>query len=142
MRKGIQTFLEEAGDAACYALCIIKIAELIKEIEFDVIKTLEAAIQRGFVFYNENDKNDNNNFYVDYPENFLSWLTAETWTVTKESADYIALPGEFVSNRWERIKTGSVLGHFNLPNWDSVVDSQTVKYGKIVSKRVFRRVSK
>jgi hypothetical protein len=43
-------------------------------------------------------------------------------------------------DRWERVRTGAVTGHFRLPDWDSLHDSQTVKYGKIVSRRVFRRI--
>jgi hypothetical protein len=60
--------------------------------------------------------------------------------VEKTGPNYTPAKGEYVVDRWERVKTGAVIGHFRLPDWDSLYDSMTVRYGKIVSKRVFRRV--
>jgi hypothetical protein len=141
MKEGIQTFLAEAGEAGCYALCILKIAEMELVKEADVAKELVSMIDRGYIYYNENDPNDNNNFFVEDPAAMLSWLTWRRWTVEKVGPDYQPDPGERVVERWERVKTGTVIGHFKLPDWDSLQDSMTVRYGKIVSKRVFRRVS-
>jgi hypothetical protein len=138
MKQGIQTFLAEAGEAACYALDIIQIASEESKKILDPISMLEIGIHIGMIHYGTPD--DNDNFFVKDPALFLTTISGDEWTVTKESADYIAQPGERVVERWERKVTGSTIGHFRLPEWDSLVDSKTVKYGQLVSKRVFRRV--
>jgi hypothetical protein len=140
MRQGIQTFLSEAGEAACYALAILEIAERERGQKLDTIDALCQGIDRGYIHYNEADPNDCNNFFVEYPSAFLSLFAGSRWTVGKVGPDYVPARGEYVVDRWERVRTGTVIGHFQLPDWDSLVDSQTVRYGKIVSKRVFRRI--
>ena len=140
MKPGIQTLLGEAGEAACYALDVIEIAERVIGIDFDVVLAMYRGIDRGYIHYNEKDPNDNDNFFVENPPAFLSMLAGGRWTVEKTGPNYLPSPGEYVVDRWERIKTGTVIGHFRLPDWDSLSDSMTVRCGKIVSKRVFRRV--
>lgn len=145
MRKGIQTFLTEAGEAACYALCIIEIAERYTDTRYDPTRYLERGVSGGYIYYDENNPDDDNNFYVSDPAGYLSDLTGVNWQVEKVPADYPSGPAysglsEYVVERWERKKTGQTIGHFRLQDWDSLHDSQTVKYGQIVSKRRFRRV--
>jgi hypothetical protein len=132
--------LGEAGEAACYALAIIEIAERVLGYNHDIIATLYRGIKQGYIHYNENDPNDDDNFFVTVPAAFLSMLTLKPWTVKKAGPGYVPSPGEYVVERWERVKTGTAIGHFRLPDWDSLHDSMTVRYGKIVSKRVFGRV--
>jgi hypothetical protein len=139
--NGIQTFIEEAGEAGCYALDIMKLAERITSAKFDPLEQLRNCINRGLIYYNEKDQNDNKNFFVEDPAGILVLLTGRKWEVTKEEPGYVPRPGEYIVERWERSKTGAVIGHFRLPDWDSLADSQTVKYGKRVSLRVFRRVA-
>jgi len=141
VRPGIQTFLERAGESSCYALDIIQIAE--REIggPIDPVRALEDGIEHGFIRYNWDNPADEWNFFVDYPDHFLSLLAGGVWRVSKEAGDYLPHPGERVVERWERVKTGATIGHFKLPDWDSLFDSQTVKYGKLVSTRVFRKIA-
>jgi hypothetical protein len=142
MRSGIQTLLGEAGEAACYALAILEIAE--RELwggqKIDVVEALCLGIEMGYIYYNEKDPNDNDNFFVKDPAALLAIFAGGRWTVEKTGPEYIPAKGERVVERWERVKTGAVIGHFRLPDWDSLHESMTVKYGKIVSKRVFRKV--
>ena len=140
MKAGIQTFLIESGEAACYALDILQLAEKITGKSRPVIETLIDCIDRKFIYYNWNNQNDNDNFTVLKPDAMLSHLTDIRWSVTKESDAYKARIGEWIVERWERVKTGTIIGHFRLPDWDSLADSQTVKFGKIASTRVFRKV--
>lgn len=140
MKAGIQTFLIEAGEAACYALDILQLAEKITGKTRPVIETLIDCIERKFIYFNWNNQSDNDNFTVLKPDSMLSYLTDIRWSVTKESGDYKARINEWIVERWERVKTGTVIGHFRLHDWDSLSDSQTVKYGKIASTRVFRKV--
>lgn len=140
MFEGIQTFLDEGGDAACYALCILKIAERITGFKIDVIETLCVCIEKGFIYYNWKNPNDGNNFFVNEAAKMLSFLVGKSYTISKEAPNYVAKNNEQIVDRWERTKVGSVIGHFRLPDWDSLRDSQTVRFGKIASKRVFRPV--
>ena len=139
MKAGFQTFLDEAGDAACYALDIIQIAIFDTGRNFDPINALDVGIGRGYIHYNEFNQDDNENFFVKDPAAFLSALTGKIWTVTKERPEYVAAEGEYVVERWERQVSGRLISHFRLPDWDSLADSKTVRYGAIASKRVFRR---
>jgi hypothetical protein len=140
MRTGIQTLLGEAGEAACYALDILEIAERVRGRPLEPIDALYRGIDRGYIRYNEKDPNDNDNFFVEDPVALLALLAGGRWTVEKVGPDYIPRLDEYVVDRWERVRTSAVIGHFRLPDWDSLHDSMTVRYGKIVSKRVFRRV--
>ena len=133
MKPGIQTFLAEAGEAGCYALCIIEIAERATARKFDTAYSLEAGVQAGMIHYGA--PSDGDNFFVRDPAGFLTLLTGVGWLVEKVAADYVPSLGEYVVDRWER----GTIGHFRLPDWDSLIGSQTVANGKIASRRVFRR---
>lgn len=138
MFEGIQTFLDESGDASCYALCILKLAEKITGLEVDVIATLCGCINQKFIKYNWDNAQDSDNFFVVEPAKMLEFLTSKKWAVSKEEADYVIRPGEHIVDFWQ--KKGETSGHFRLPYWDSLKNSQTVKFGKITSTRVFKPV--
>jgi len=139
MKEAIQTFMAEIGESACYALDIIKIAETYSRREFDPLLALQRGIDLGYIKYDPINPNSNDNFYVEEPASFLGLLTGELWSVTKEPADYKWGHDEFVVERWERTKGQVTISHFRLPSWDSLFNSQTVKFGKLASLRVFRR---
>jgi hypothetical protein len=141
MRSGIQSFLLSAGEAACYALDIIQIAERELGGELDPIAALEDGIEHGYIRYRWDDPRHPDNWYVDFPASFLALLIGEEWSVSKEGPDYRPRPGEHVVQRWERQTTAGTIGHFRLPDWDSLVDSRTVRDGRVVSTRVFRRAA-
>lgn len=140
LKEKIQSFLISAGEYACYALSIIKIAEEVNNSHIDVITALESGIERGYIAFNYDDYNDSNNFYINDAARFLSMLTEDVWTLKHLPGAYKAKPGEKVIYRWERKTVKGVISHFRLPEWDSLENSQTVKYGQIVSSRVFIRL--
>lgn len=137
MQQGVQTFLGEVGEAGCYALAIIHLAERITGRDMDVVKELEKAVSEGFIIYNPDNTEDTNNLFVESPDRFLSSLTGKEFTIKKIDYEYLPKPGEFVIYRWERTTTKCTYSHFRLPDFDTLQDSQTVKFGKIVSTRVF-----
>jgi hypothetical protein len=141
MKQGIQTLMGEAGEAACYALCIIEIAERATGNYIDPIDAFLKAFDRKYIYYNDKDPNDNNNFFVDNPSGFLSMLAGGKWTVEKAAAGYVPYSDEYVVDCWERSATGKKTVHFRLADWDSLTSSLTVRLGNIVSKRVFKRTS-
>ena len=135
----IQTFFQEAGEATCYAFCIAKLAEKITGKVIEPIDALLSGIERKFIYYNRENPEDPDNFYVDNAEQFLSLLTGKRVTVIKtNNVTYNPASNEYIAERWERPTPKMVYSHFRLPDWDSLHDSQTVKYGKLVSLRVFK----
>lgn len=139
MKPGIQTFLSEAGEAACYALDIIQIASELTGRNISPLEMLELGIHLGVIYYNQADQDDNDNFFVKAPARFLTIITGVAWDVEHVGADYQPAPGEHVVERWERKTPSGSFNHFRLPHWDSLADSKTVRFGAIASKRVFRR---
>jgi hypothetical protein len=136
---GVQTFFQEAGESACYALDIIKIAERVTGRVMDPLAALIDGITSGFIHYNWKDQNDADNFYVADPAGLLSMLTGKSAVIRKEAnTGYGPKPGEYIVQCWERRATGKTITHFRLPDWDSLADSLTVKTGRLASLRVFR----
>jgi hypothetical protein len=142
MRNGIQTFLQEAGEAACYALSIIKIAEEVLGKELPCSESLLMGIDGGYIHYTWNNPNDNDNFFVKDPAGFLSALTGERVMVRKVEgpqavAAWKAGKNEYTVQCWQRNRTGQLVTHFRRPEWDSLVSSVTVQQGKLASLRIF-----
>lgn len=136
---GIQTFLIGAGQASCYALCIAKLAERITGKDVDPLEALLRGIEQYCFHYNFEDPDDPRNFFVNDPAAFLRALTGKYVTVRKvDDTSYQPAASEYIVERWERPTPKMVYSHFKLPDWDSLRYSQTVKYGKIASLRVFR----
>lgn len=140
MEQGIQTFLSEVGEAGCYALAIVKLAERITGDDMDVVKVLSDAVAKGYIYYNKDNTEDNNNMMVIYPDILLSDLVGKKFGIKKVEYEYLPQTGEYVIYRWERVTTKGTYSHFRLPDFDTLHDSQTVKYGKIVSTRVFKEI--
>lgn len=140
---GIQTLLAEAGESACYTLCLFDVAlqynaEHGKERELDLIEEFRKACQAGHIKYNWNDATDNNNFFVQYPALFLEQLTGHKWNVQHGPAYYEPGEREYLINRFERQRTGYTTGHFEREQFKPIKNSATVRYGKLVSTRICR----
>lgn len=138
LRNGIQNFLSEAGEAACYALCLIDVAEEFTGRHIDIADALINAIDRNYIIYKWEDRNFNDNFFVQYPALFLEMLTGKKWQVTKEPSCYTKKEGEYVIYRWERVQTGKTTGHFNRIDFEPYLNSITVQHGSVVSLRVYK----
>ena len=135
MKAGIQTFFKNVGDYACLVFCIIKIAETYTGKQFDPVAVISIALEKKWL---------DEDMYVRYPEEFMSYLCGGRWAY--EHANI--LPSgqmneiEFYIERWEWAKKpNEISNHFRLKEWDSLEDSQTVKYGQIVSYRILRKIS-
>jgi hypothetical protein len=143
LRDGIQQFLQECGESACYALSLISVAqEYLESIKssvcLDIVKSLYDACDVGYIYFNPNNFEDNDNLFVKNPELFLKQMTNKIWTITKnEDINYQKKDNEYLVQRYERIKTGSIIAHFQRDTiFYPIKDSLTVKYGKLVSLRI------
>ena len=150
LNEGIQNFCGEINEAACYALCLLSVADEYNRKhqpsrDFDVLGTLsEACSGTGadcVIYYNRKDLNDNNNFFVQHPDRLLKMATGKTWMVTKEeNIAYVKSKTveEYLINYYERKTTGKTIGHFDRDEFHPWKDSLTVRYGAKKSIRVCR----
>ena len=142
MFDDVQTFFAEVGEAGCYALCLCSVAEEYMQrsdrtFQLDVLRAIKKGVDNHCIHYNYNDKNDNDNMWVSCPETFLYYLTGKHWSVTKVDASYtVKSDKEFLIDRYERVKTGATIGHFERKNFIPYKNSLTVQYGKLVSRRL------
>ena len=138
-----QSFCSAAGESVCYASVITKIACNICKLPFtleNIGKCLDIGFDKGYITMNQNDYKAYSNFTVQNPAAWLSKLTGKTYTVTVESADYKAKKDEIEVLFYALNKTNADkgIGHFRLADYDPIAVCNTVKNGKVYSKRIFR----
>lgn len=137
MIEGVQSFMRSAGDTACYALCIVRIAELDTNRDIDPVRAMIKGIKDEYISFDWEDMSNGWNFFIRQPARFLKMMTGKQWDVRHDTADYRGFLGEYVVQRWERQTTDGIFSHFRLPQWDPLISSNTVRYGQLVSTRVF-----
>lgn len=134
--KPRQKWFHVIGETGCYFLSILHAAERITGQYIDAFAAFMMAISKAMV---------RDDCFVTDPAGLLGYLTGEPWAVTKEAAGYQCRGGEVEILRYEWQEVGELHGHFVVGNclgeieYDPYGESQTVKNGKLVSKRVFRR---
>lgn len=143
MIAAVQNVAYFIGKWGCYFLCILRLAEKA------MVKLLDPFYYYILAVHNRYMRDT---CFVDKPGELLASIVGGEWVVLKagnglDSAGrpydlplaYVLQPGEFEVDRWE--KSGDPEGHFILPDgWDPYGKSQTVANGKLVSRRIFRKV--
>ena len=130
--NGIQnTLLKQLYESGCYFLSIIHIAEKNSPyLSVDVIRFAIECIDNKWL------KED---FTVIRPDKILERLIdkeVSVISVSRKEKDLLqTMEYKAVVNCWYNPKTG--LYHFNCGDWDSLINSKTVKEGYIISYRVF-----
>ncbi len=131
-----QKIMETLGKSGCYFLAIVHLAEDIMKRTFDALQVFLAAIKLGYV------KED---CFITMPEKMLEMLTENRWTVMKADKDAPIIGGSYEILRFERTDPSGTYPHFVVGDgmgkvaWDPYGDSRTVREGKLISKRIFRR---
>lgn len=140
--KHIQSFYESLGKYGCYFLLIVNIAERYTGGKIDIIETVLHAQKKGWVYYNFNNHLDDDNFYVLNPAALLSYLTKKKFVVTKENASYVPKKNEYevLFYAINKKNADKGIGHFAMKDYDTIQNANTVKNGKVFSKRIFREV--
>ena len=134
MHSGIQSVYLTMGEEACFFLQILNIAE--REVGWSVDPFTVALIckAKGYIYFNTEDLKDKNNFLITGHEQILNLLTGQEWEYERVSPTYKKKVNEYVINEYQN---GSFT-HFDSDSFHSLQNSNTVKNGKIVSKRIFR----
>jgi len=131
------------GKGGCYVLCIFRWAEKVAGIAVDALAEFARAVGRECVYADG---------YVRQADVLLSSLAGGTWRVLKGGdgldsygkpydlpLSYQPAPGELEIDRYE---IAGEAGHFVLPDgWDPYGESRAVRDGRLVSKRIFRRIN-
>ena len=124
------------GENACYQLCLTRIAERVLGLPIDDYKVFVWGVTSGVI---------GEDCYIFYAARLLEHLTVDKWEVRKERPEYKCKENEFEIQRWEweEVITGKTIvhSHFILPDYDPLEPSETVKNGKMVSKRICRRIT-
>ena len=125
-----QKIMETIGRDGCYFLCIVRIAEEITGSRVDAVAVYLFAVARQWM---------DATCYLVQPHRILEHMTGQRWTSAKEDRAYQVQPGEKEVLRYERTEGRTTQAHFVLPDYDPYGDSLTVRNGRLVSKRIFRR---
>lgn len=145
MRQGVQTLLAELGEGACLALCICKLGKP-GITEGEALNLILEGIRRGYIRYDEEDRNNPDNCFVADRDALMNLVTGERgWRSSKETPGYKPKVGEKIIEGWEWRECGKnriiMHQHFRLQDWDPVLHSSTVKNGSVESLRVFRKAA-
>lgn len=137
MRNGMQNLAYSLGSTGCYTLCLIDVAEEYSGKKIDILAVVEDAISKGYIYYNWENWNDPDNFFVKQPALFLEMLTGKKWTVSHDLAGKEKRKeNEYIIRRYECKQTGTTKAHFERDVFKPYLNSRTVRYGEEVSTRV------
>ena len=129
-----QTIAKRIGDSGCYFLSILHLANR----ENEAIGFYRQALSVGAM---EDD------CYIKDPPRLLSLVAGGRWSVEHKPADYQTKGNELEILRFERKATTKTYAHFVVGDgrgqvaYDPLDNAQTVAQGKLVSKRIFKRLA-
>ena len=134
MQNGIQSFYLTLGEEACFFLQILKIAEKVIRYNLDPLTAALICKSKKFIYLNLDDLKDKKNFLVYGHADILNLITGLEWEYIKAAPTYKPKKNEYVINEY----ANGAMTHFDSDDFHSLQNSQTVKNGKIISKRVFK----
>lgn len=141
----LQLFFKSAYDYSCYVDCLIKLACKINKVDHNLTnigKYLDIGFDKKFITFNKNDYTAYENFTVVKAEEFLSAITEKKFIKEFKDRNYSVKNKEYEIQFWTKSEENGKrgIGHFVLPDYDPLKNSQTKKVGFIYSKRVFREI--
>jgi hypothetical protein len=137
MKQGVQDEIAMIGNEGCYALALVRVAELsdgaiigFDTAAADAVADVLTGVRDGFI------KSD---MTVLDAAGFLKHLTGLDWTKEYKDSGYEPKEGDYLLAEWFNKRTGKT--HFTLAfpeKWDGLKDSVTVKEGVVRSYRLCR----
>lgn len=140
-----QAYYVAMGEGACYLFCYCHIAEDLSQRHIDAYQVYLEAIKNGWA---RDIHTKGWECYLDDPAKIMGSMYGglNNWFVRKESTLYACRANEFEILRFEWVTPAKKYGHFIVGNgsggkhWDSLGDSNTVRYGELQSKRILKYV--
>lgn len=130
----VQTIAKRLGESGCYFISLLR---LVKS-ENIAISLYRQALHEGFI---------DADCFVRDPAGVLRLAAGGRWSVRHEDAEYQPKSDELEILRFERQTTGATLAHFVVGDgkggvaYDPLDLSQTVVQGRLVSKRIVKRLA-
>jgi len=135
--RSTQKDLERIGKEGCYFLSLLAAIEHELTIHLDIYQVYLESLAAKYI---------EENCFVNSPEKIITVYLGGNWAVSKEDANYKTQPGQIEILRYERKEGMTTWAHFVLGDgagqvaYDPYGASATVRLGKLVSKRILRRV--
>lgn len=129
-----QLICKKIGDSGCYFISLLKIVNC----DYAAIALYQKALDAKII---------DEDCFVQDPPSLLSLAAGGTWDVRHEDANYQTKRDEWEILRFERKDTTVTYAHFVVGDGyghvadDPLGNSRTVAEGKLVSKRIIRRLS-
>ena len=129
-----QSIAKRLGESGCYFLSLLRLAK----VENAAIGIYRQAVQLKIM---EED------CYVIDPARVLSLATGGAWEVRHAPPEYLPGKDEWEILRYERKTTTATYAHFVVGDgrgqvaYDPLDNSQTVASGKLISKRIIKRIA-
>lgn len=137
MNEPRQAYMKLLGEAGCYFLCLVHLAEVLTHERIDAIPILLEAEEKGIV---------GKDCLIYDAAQVMGLLTGVIWEKRYEDAGYQVKPGELEVRRYEKKSGEGTLAHFVVGDgnghieYDPLGFSRTVRDGKLASKRIFSRL--
>lgn len=117
---GIQDLFKVVGSDGCLFLSLCSIIEEVNEQPVDIIDVLKTSIDNKWV---------DEKMYVLDSLALLGHWTNKKWARKEVASLGIIRDNDYTIAKWYNSRTGFT--HFRRRGWDTVVNSQTVKQGKL-----------
>ncbi len=128
-----QEICRALGESGCYFLCLL---HLVKS-DYGALTLYQLALDKKYI---------DADFYVQDPAALLQLAAGGKWDVRHESSNYMPAGSEQEILRYERKATTTTYAHFVIGDgigrvaYDPLGESRTVAEGKLISKRIVKRV--
>jgi hypothetical protein len=127
----IQKICEIIGESGCYFLCLLHLVGK----DDEAIRLYKESVENGGIM---------NDCFVNSPQLVLKTASGKDFSIRYADKAYNTAEGELQILRFERKLTGVTYSHFVVGDgkghvvFDPLGDSQTVKYGSVVSQRIVK----
>ena len=134
--NNVQNVIKKMGEKGCFYLCYVSIAERFLRKRIDVIEKAIENISLGNIFFDYDDINNSNQFYIIDGAKLLKNLTGKNWKVTKETKDFKPKDEYFFKVYICSGKNGVAFYHAETDNFLPLVPSAKDQGFKVDSLRV------
>lgn len=138
MNEPRQKIARQIAEGGCYFLCAIHIAEKLVQERIDPFDVYVKACDRSVM---------REDCYINDPATLMSLMVPGRWHISWADPGAVVDEQAFEVLRFERKLPGATLSHFVCGDraggieYDPLGESLCVKQGKLVSKRIFRRMA-
>jgi hypothetical protein len=133
----LQKLAEALGENGCYFFSVLYRAEKLTGVHLNSLDVYLLMLSKNII---------GKDCFMNDAGAMLSLLTNMRWLVSIKDKDYSTKAGELEILYFENTINGKLYGHFVVGDgfgrveYDPYGDSNTVKYGKLIGKRILQRV--